>query len=286
MQPNSISDLAISLISGIGRLDFQERLISSLKQLLTIEAGLIVLYRKGSTPRILFNDWCTDRGLADIQTYLNGLYRLDPFYQLVVDNEMDGLYRLNQIAPEDFSRTAYYREYYRHTGLSDEANYLVTLDGRRKIAISLCRSLTNPSFTSADIGLLQSVSAIVQAAVVRHWRDLCPELLEGDGSVLQRALTQAVGSFGRSVLTERECEVAQLILRGYSLKGAAEVLGISPATVKLHRRNIYAKLDVRSQTELFSLFIDAASSAQNHYEDPLASYGARRGTLTGALTTI
>ena len=48
--------------------------------------------------------------------------------------------------------------------------------------------------------------------------------------------------FGSSVLTERECEIARLILRGYSLKGAAEKLSISQTTVKLHRSNLYRKM--------------------------------------------
>lgn len=286
MQAYAVNDFAISLIAGIGRLDFQERLTQSLKQCIKIEAGLILLYRRNSPPKILFNDWCTHRGLLDIQHYLEGPYRQDPFYQLAFDNEDDGLYRLSQIAPNDFSRSAYYTNYYRQSGLVDEFNFLITLDTQTKVAISLCRSQSNPRFSSDEAEMLNSVSALLQAAVIRHWRDLRPELLDEDTGLLQKALAQAIKNFGRSILTERECEVAQLVLRGYSLKGAADILGIAPATVKLHRRNLYAKLDVNSQTELFSLFIDAVSAAKNHYEDPLAGYVTRREALTGALTAV
>lgn len=286
MQSFSTNDLAISLIAGIGRLDFQEKLTQSLKQHLTIEAGLILLYRKNSPPRILFNDWCNSRGLLDIQSYLNGPYREDPFYLLAAEAESDGLYRLNQIASSGFAQSTYYRDYYRHSGLMDEFNYLITLDGQTKVAISLCRTNGNPMFSSDEVELLKSISPVLEAAVVRHWRDLRPELIDTDAGMLRKALAQAIGSFGKSLLTDRECEVAQLILRGYSLKGAADLLGIAPATVKLHRRNLYAKLDVNSQAELFSLFIDAVSSATNHYEDPLAGYVARRSSLTGALISV
>ena len=244
---------------------------------------MILLYRKDSAPRILFNDWSTHRGLSDIQAYLDGPYRQDPFYQLVSDNEGDGLYRLSQLAPEGFPQSSYYRDYYRHTGLMDEFNYIVSLDSQTKVAICLYRTHANPMFSNDEAALLKSISPVVEAAVIRHWRDLRPELVDSDGGILQKALGQGISNFGRSLLTDRECEVAQLVLRGYSLKGAADKLNISPATVKLHRRNLYAKLDVNSQTELFSLFIDAVSSAKNHYEDPLAGYGTRRSTLTGAL---
>jgi DNA-binding CsgD family transcriptional regulator len=94
-------------------------------------------------------------------------------------------------------------------------------------------------------------------------------------------LAQAVRNFGRSVLTSRECQVVQLILRGHSVKEAAIKLGIAPATVKLHRRNLYAKLDVTSQASLFSLFLDAVCSAENAFDDPLAGYLTRRAKLTG-----
>jgi len=44
----------------------------------------------------------------------------------------------------------------------------------------------------------------------------------------------------------------QLLIRGYSSKEAAQVLAISPETERVHRKNIYAKLEVESQKELLS----------------------------------
>lgn len=61
--------------------------------------------------------------------------------------------------------------------------------------------------------------------------------------------------------TVREQAVARLILRGHSTVSIAETLGISQATVKIHRRNLYAKLNISSQSELCSLFIDVLSSS-------------------------
>lgn len=124
---------------------------------------------------------------------------------------------------------------------------------------------------------------LLQVSAVRHWRDLRPETLDDNGSYLGNALAQAIGSFGSSMLTEREWQIAQLTLGGCSLKGAADRLGITPATVKMHRRNLYAKLDVNSQSELFSLFIDSVSNAENTHEDPLVRYLGRRDALTGSV---
>lgn len=276
-----VEDVAACLLDAIGRLDFQDRLMQGLKQHVAFDAGLVLLYRDGAPPRILYNEWRDGKGLADIQHYLRGPYRIDPFYRLASTQGADGLYRLSQIDPA-FLTSRYYREYFRYCGLRDEVNAFVTLDPAAKIALSLARETRRAPFSDADIEKLQSVMPLLGIAVCRHFRELRPQSLDDDGLPLQNALAQAVKNFGRSVLTERECQVAQLILYGYSVKGAAEKLAISPATVKLHRRNLYSKLDISSQTALFSLFIDSVSSSRGVFEDPLDGYLTRRSPLTGA----
>ena len=44
----------------------------------------------------------------------------------------------------------------------------------------------------------------------------------------------------------------------------AKALGISPETVKLHRKHSYKKLDISTQSELFYLFIDSLMSARKY----------------------
>jgi DNA-binding NarL/FixJ family response regulator len=54
----------------------------------------------------------------------------------------------------------------------------------------------------------------------------------------------------RSRLTPREREIVQLLAEGRSNKQVADALGISPSTVKTHRKNILSKLNVRSTAGL------------------------------------
>ncbi|MGH6810718.1 MAG: hypothetical protein ACREEJ_28345, partial [Ensifer adhaerens] len=49
-QSPAINELAMSLIGNIGRMDFQERLAEALKQHVSVDAGLILLYRGDSAP--------------------------------------------------------------------------------------------------------------------------------------------------------------------------------------------------------------------------------------------
>jgi DNA-binding NarL/FixJ family response regulator len=57
----------------------------------------------------------------------------------------------------------------------------------------------------------------------------------------------------RSHLTERESEVLQLVAKGLSNKQAADAIGRTEETVKIHLKNIYAKLHVADRTEAVTL---------------------------------
>ena len=73
-------------------------------------------------------------------------------------------------------------------------------------------------------------------------------------------LTACFRDFGKSILTQREREITQLLLRGHSTKSIARELEIAPGTVMVHKRNLFAKLGITSQYELFSSFIDTLSA--------------------------
>lgn len=67
---------------------------------------------------------------------------------------------------------------------------------------------------------------------------------------------RVVQQSGRSPLTAREIEVVRLGLSGFSTRAIAERLAISFETVRVHKKHIYAKLGVSSQSELFALFYE------------------------------
>ena len=69
-----------------------------------------------------------------------------------------------------------------------------------------------------------------------------------DGEVTDNSATELAR--GSSVhLTNRELEIVHLLLSGFSSKGIAQKLKISPETVKGHRKHIYTKLGVHSRMQ-------------------------------------
>jgi DNA-binding CsgD family transcriptional regulator len=69
------------------------------------------------------------------------------------------------------------------------------------------------------------------------------------------SLEERLRNRGDARLTDREVQTALLVLAGHSTKGIANEMGISPETVKVHRRNVYDKLGVSTQAALFALFL-------------------------------
>ena len=93
----------------------------------------------------------------------------------------------------------------------------------------------------------------------------------GQGAMGQH-VAATLSRFGASRLSDREAEVARLILCGYSSKVIARMLGNSPETVKVFRKRIHTKLGLASSAELFSLFLAALCvDPQDAADDPLNS---------------
>ncbi len=69
-------------------------------------------------------------------------------------------------------------------------------------------------------------------------------------------MRDALHGFGRQQLSERKHQAARLVLEGHSTESTARNLTISPDTVWVHRKHIYAKLNISSQAELFWTFLE------------------------------
>lgn len=197
---------------------------------------------------------------------------------------------MSDIAPDEFYDGEYFKNYYSETRLCDEAAILIGINTNLYVLVSLGLRNQDPAtdttlrdgtgLANKPLRQLQTITPILMALCKQLWREGADgnELISGNnhqpnyGASLDRAFL----NFGKAYLSERECEVVKLILKGHSSKSIARVLEISPDTVKVHRKRLHAKLQITSQPELFALFLDAITLAPvDSDDDSLTLYFAK-----------
>ncbi|AYG08082.1 LuxR family transcriptional regulator [Pseudomonas fluorescens] len=240
-------------VSQIGTERFWKQLVLLLHQNLAFDNALAIFYPLDGPPQALeeYDAQPTSKP-ASMLVYLNGLYLLDPFFQACREGYASGVYRLEEVAPDHFRQSEYFLNYFHDNVLEDEVQFILQLPGVGTLSLSLGMQRV---FTASETGLLTLLAAWVLPLMQQHWQQSTRRTPAGEAMASQ--IRDALSHFGSGVLSERELEIARLVLRGFSSKAMAERLSISPDTVKVHRRHLYAKLDISSQPELFSLFIQS-----------------------------
>jgi DNA-binding CsgD family transcriptional regulator len=266
------SNQLAAIMPEIGSQRLPSLLVRMLKSLVPFDNAVILHYRHGEKPLIIYNDLPPLEIKQQIDEFINGAFLIEPFYRAAVDDRVSGLNRLSDLAPNGFEKTEYYRTYFRYTEIKDEIGFIIHLSADQFINISMGRLTFSQRFNRTQISLLDDITEVIETLCKLQW--------VAENGVQQAAenklpgqLDSALRHFGTAYLTDRETQVVQLFLHGHSTKSIAERLGISPETVKLHRKNSYAKLDVSSQAELFHLFIDSLASLSSYSGgDPLVGY--------------
>lgn len=248
---------------------FPAALINSLKSVLPFDEASVIFYEGSNLPVFDFlTKETTNQVTLDI--FVQGAFLLDPYYVAATRQGKQGFFRLRELAPDGFRRSEYYRIYYRQTGLADECGYLISTSKAGFVNIALGKFGTK-RFTERQLSFLYEIEPFIRSLCRTHWKRKAPS--KRPKTKLRKQLGAALDCFGTSVLTKRESQVVKLILMGHTTQMLAKALDISPETVKLHRKHAYKKLDVRTQSELFYLFIDSLMSARKYRgDDPLLAY--------------
>ena len=224
------------------------------------EGTCLLAFHKDAPPEVVHHTLEPAGARHYLDRYLAGPYLLDPLYELALSDEKPTLCRFREQSPDRFRSSEYYRQYCERTHLLDEMDFLVDVADTTTLVLVVGRRAKR--FTKAELRRLRTIEPIVMAAMRNIWERWSAETgdPERDDSLHWR-LTHCFDPFGTAVLTEREREVTQLLLRGHSVKSAARALDIAPGTVMVHKRNVFQKLGISSQYELFSRFIEELSRA-------------------------
>ena len=222
------------------------------------EGTCLIAFHRDSSPQVLHHTLEPKGRQHYLDRYLAGPYLLDPLYQLALAETKPTWCRFREATPDRFRSSEYYRQYCERTHLLDEIDYLADVEPDTTLALVVGRRTS--VFAKAELKRLETIAPFVQAAILKCWQQQSAGARrERESVALHRRLTECFEGFGAAVLTRRERQISQLLLRGHSSKSVARELDIAPGTVMVHKRNLFAKLGISSQYELFSLFIDELS---------------------------
>ncbi len=273
MIQNSIDPGVVGeIVLAVGRSGFGQSLDSALRRVVSFDLTAVISYPVSEQPNLLHDGLGNVSPPEVMEVYLGGSYLLDAVYTACMRKVPEGLYRLSELAPDEFFQGEYFNSAQVHpcisleTGaLAEEITFLVPLPQGYYACYSLMRSNGSAVFNQQEFQALSAYAPIVAAAIIRQWGSV-PAAEKGIPAIsTEEPLELAFRTFAGRTLSPREQMIVSLVLRGHSSTSIALVLGIAEGTVKNHRKHIHSKLGISSQAELFSLFLDhlAAGKAAN-----------------------
>lgn len=262
---------------------FPDLLVDAIRSVLPFKYAVVVIYRPDVPPLIYHHTFEGDLARQAVRRFETATYVLNPVYNAFLAGLKPGIYRITELAPDAYFSIEDYRARDKLARQDEELGYrtpgwpaglaelivAVPLPGGGIAEFSLSRPM-NEGFDESCIDRLKLIEPVVSSLFNMHWDKVGSSM---SGSRKSLLLDDLLRDFGRDTLTGREREVAQLILRGHSGGAISLKLGISASTVKSHRQNLYAKLNLATQQELFSHFLQSL---------PLA-HRSRAGRFVGNL---
>lgn len=268
-QPNCAEEALAETVRRLARPGFESALWAWFQRAVAPDNLIVLAYRDGVAPQVLFRHSAHGSpvfGQLD-STYLGGAYLLDPYHALHLARVPAGLYRLSDIAPDAFQRSRYFNDYYRQTTLVDELAFVAY--PAPGVTLNLCLGRDGQSrraFEARAIETCQRISPVVIALAEGHWSGLAAAGVPPEA--VTRTIRDRLAEAGIR-LTPRQADVALLILQGHSSASIALELGVSPQTVKVFRRQLYARCGLSSQAELFGLLMPLLSAPREPEQDGL-----------------
>jgi DNA-binding NarL/FixJ family response regulator len=233
-------------------------LIEALGHVAAHDGTCLLAFHPDAPPEVLHHTLEPAGARHYVDRYLAGPYLLDPLYELALRVDRPTLCRFRDATPDRFHSSEYYRQYCERTHLKDEMDFLVELDRGSTLVLVIARRAQK--FSQAEVARMELVEPMVRAAMRRVWSKWrSASTRSTPDKSIHRRLTECFENFGDGILTRREREITQLLLRGHSSKSIARELDIAPGTVMVHKRNRFSKLGITSQYELFSRFISELS---------------------------
>jgi len=245
-------------IGAIGKADFYRHMTGYLGGCINYDNIIVIVFQGSGVPAVLYRKIHGPDVFRYVkEQYLPAAYLLDPIYHFHLNRGKPGLYRLLDVAPDQFRRSRYYKWYYGRIGITDEISVVLPVGETSTITISMGKdSSSGQMFSAKAEESLRQHEPVIMALLKAHWEaDKAPALSRASALSITDNLIGAMRSHHNVVLSKRQAEVALLILQGHSSPSIGLHLDISPQTVKVFRKQLYSKCNLSSQAELFALMM-------------------------------
>ena len=256
---------AQALANIIGAIDSDQlgqNIDAMLQRSLTFDMSCGYLFRFNHNALMLHNGYKQSVPDSTLNAYLRGGYLLDPFYVACIHDHPAGLWRMRDLAPDSFfssgfsiSKDIHPCVSSEHGTLVEEVGFIIPIRPQVAVVYSLMRNLSSGTFADAEMKVLEALAPMLASAFELHCRIRHGDCLNEDSAADVR-LEDAFIEILQGQLTSTQRYIAKLILQGHSNASIAARLKISEGTLKVHKHNIYLRLDISSNAELFRLFIN------------------------------
>lgn len=255
--------IAARLVEQIGEVGFFDATVGELERAIPHEFCVTLLHQPDKKPQVLF-DGLTRLGYgAGLQNYLSKTYRINPFFVAFKTGLQAGFHRMEQLSrdhlptPDKMSVTSGL-----HEDDQEEIGFVTKGWPRGMKELLLAVPLSNGALVEFSISQKREKSCD-DRQVADWFQHVVPVFISAVRKHCQIALGltmphafpggTAMTGDGFNTLSDREMDVVNLILAGHGSEAVGLHLEIALPTVKSHRRNIYRKLGISSQAELFAL---------------------------------
>ncbi|MEM7224278.1 MAG: helix-turn-helix transcriptional regulator [Pseudomonadota bacterium] len=256
------------IVEALDEPSFPALLAERLRRLVACDLAAMFVYQGRTPPLLVFDNFKIRGAEQAVANYLNHTYVLNPVYQAHLKGVAPGVYRIRDLAPDAFFESEYHRQVEIILSDQEEIGYItpewprgqeevditISVDQGATCEISLYRPISDGGFDEAKMARLREVYPVLAACFRDHWRrhGAAYGCRSGGRDVWA---DDVLDQFGAAVLTNRERQVIQLVLRGHSSQSIGDLLEISMTTVKTHRKHAYEKLGISTQAELLSSFL-------------------------------
>ncbi|SIQ61701.1 helix-turn-helix transcriptional regulator [Marinobacterium stanieri] len=241
------------LISSIGQRRFDQVLSHSMHRLTGADHCILVSYPAYTQhPYTLFTTGAIQTGLAQEcrRLYDEVLYQRDPNLPRLQAGKPVNAPQIQALQVEELSDPEYRHQLMDRCGIREKLAFMGQSNGQ-PFCLNLYK-LHDSSSRTLDASQLEAGGTLLASVLERHITFAGQQQVRFD---LPWVLARLQGACGE-LLTARELAVGARIVLGYNSEAIALDLGIKMNTVLTHRKNLYEKVGIGTQNQLFALVVE------------------------------